>query len=170
MNTSSRKSKALMNQRRKNYYNSLFYLILVLLIYGCSPPPSPSSSPSPEKQEEQLPKTDSTDIWSQIRTGKITTAEAIITNQITSLDGQRNCPYVTYTEIADVRKKVDGAGDFCVARVKNDINAGNVSTSQAIFQGVISWQNAQSQCPFMSEEEKDRVRQATEFGASNFCR
>ncbi|MCL1469401.1 hypothetical protein [Argonema antarcticum] len=110
------------------------------------------------------------DIWADIYAGRIETAKAIILNKISWQDGQRNCPNVRYDEIAQVRKKVDGAGDFCLQRVRGDINAGNVSTSNAILQGVISWQNAQSQCRFMLEEEKDRVRQEPGLGASGFCR
>ncbi|WP_051041538.1 hypothetical protein [Oscillatoria nigro-viridis] len=109
-------------------------------------------------------------IWEDISAGRITIAKAIILNKISWRDGERGCSTVGYEEIAEVRKKIDEATNFCVARVRNDINAGNPSTSNAIFQGVISWQNAQSQCRFMLEEEKDRVRQAPELGASGFCR
>jgi hypothetical protein len=109
-------------------------------------------------------------IWEDISAGRITIAKAIILNKISWRDGERGCSTVGYEEIAQVRKEIDEATNFCVARVRNDINAGNPSTSNAIFQGVISWQNAQSQCRFMLEEEKERVRQAPELGASGFCR
>ena len=109
-------------------------------------------------------------IVDDIYAGRIKLDKAIILNKISWKDGERFCSTVGYDEIAKVRKEIDEATNFCVARVRSDINAGNPSTSNAIFQGVISWQNAQSQCRFMLEEEKDRVRQAPGLGASGFCR
>ncbi|MEG5039389.1 MULTISPECIES: hypothetical protein [unclassified Microcoleus] len=109
-------------------------------------------------------------IWEDISAGRITIAKAIILNKISWRDGERGCSTVGYEEIAEVRKKIDEATNFCVARVRNDINAGNPSTSNAIFQGVISWQNAQTQCKYMLGEEIERVRQAPGLEASAFCR
>lgn len=109
-------------------------------------------------------------IVDDIYAGRIKLDKAIILNKISWKDGERFCSTVGYDEIAKVRKEIDEATNFCVARVRNDINAGNPSTSNAIFQGVISWQNAQSQCKNMSDEEKDRVRQAPGLEASAFCR
>ena len=109
-------------------------------------------------------------IVDDIYAGRIKLDKAIILNKISWKDGERFCSTVGYDEIAKVRKEIDEATNFCVARVRNDINAGNPSTSNAIFQGVISWQNAQSQCKDMSDEEKDRVRQEPRLEASAFCR
>ena len=62
-------------------------------------------------------------------------------------------------------------GDFDKNYVKTLITSGGIpgGTSAAIFLEMISWQDAQFTCPYMSEAEKNEVR-AHPLGSSSFCR
>jgi hypothetical protein len=97
------------------------------------------------------------------------TVKAVLSRNLTWREAEFNCPYVSYSEIASIRT-LSEANDFCLDRVKGDIFAGNVGTADAILQGGISWRNAQFNCPYMSEDEKNRVRLNPTYGSPDFCR
>ena len=106
-----------------------------------------------------------------IYAGKVSTSTAILTDMISWQDAQFNCPYVSHDEIRRVHRrkpKKQEALDFCLDRVKNDIYAGSIGTADAVLTDLISWQNAQFNCPYMSEDEKNRVR-ASSKESSKFC-
>ena len=108
-------------------------------------------------------------IKSLIYAGKVTTATAVVTDMIPWRDAQFNCPFVSHDEIRRVRRKrILQASDFCLARVKKDLYAGSIGTAEAILTDLISWENAQFNCPYMSDEEKSRVRHSPK-GSPRFC-
>lgn len=112
---------------------------------------------------------DQNTIKSLIYAGKIATATAVVTDMIPWRDAEFNCPFVSHDEIRRVRRKrALEASDFCLARVKKDMYAGHIGTAEAILTDLISWENAQFNCPFMSEEEKSRVRTSSK-GSPRFC-
>lgn len=110
-------------------------------------------------------------IKSLIYAGKVSTSTAILTDMISWQDAQFNCPYVSHDEIRRVhmrKPRKPEALDFCLERVKNDIYAGSIGTADAVLTDLISWEKAQFNCPYMSEDEKSRVR-AISKESSKFC-
>ncbi|WP_404787960.1 hypothetical protein [Altericista sp. CCNU0014] len=59
-------------------------------------------------------------------------------------------------------------GDFDLNSVRQLIYAGRVGASSAIFLEMLSWQDAQFACPYMSEVEKEEVRHHP-LGSLQFC-
>lgn len=112
---------------------------------------------------------DQNTIKSLIYAGKIAASTAVVTDMILWRDAEFTCPFVSHDEIRRVRRKRTlEASDFCLARVKKDMYSGFIETADAILTDLISWQNAQFNCPFMSEEEKTRVRSSSK-GSPMFC-
>ena len=111
---------------------------------------------------------DVSSVKSLLYSGKFSTATAILTEMLSWKSAEFNCSYVSHDEIRTVRRKVADASDFCLQRMKSDIYAGHISTSDAILTDLISWQNAQFNCRYMSEDEKDRVRKSGK-GSPSFC-
>ena len=110
-------------------------------------------------------------IKSLIYAGKVSTSTAILTDMISWQDAQFNCPYVSHDEIRRVHRRKPRkpeALDFCLERVKNDIYAGSIGTADAVLTDLISWQNAQFNCPYMSEDEKNKVKISSK-GSQEFC-
>jgi len=106
-----------------------------------------------------------------IYAGRVSASTAIVTDMISWQEAQFTCPYVSHDEIRRVhtRKPMQTeAFNFCLERVKNDIYAGYIGTVDAVLTDLISWENAQFNCPFMSEEEQSRVR-ASPKGSPMFC-
>jgi len=109
-------------------------------------------------------------VKSFIYAGKLLTSAAVATDMISWREAEFNCAYVSYNEIAFIRKIQPSASTFCRARVLNDIYAGYITTSKAILSRIIDWQSAQFNCPYMSEDEKKSVRDEASLNAGDFCK
>lgn len=112
---------------------------------------------------------DQNTIKSLIYAGKIAASTAVVTDMIPWKEAEFTCPFVSHDEIRRVRRKrALEASDFCLERVKREMYAGQIGTADAVLSDLISWQNAQFNCTYMSEAEKDRVRKSPK-GSLRFC-